>query len=97
MGMKLEDKANVNVSIRLPSLGFPNTVSWCDALKATDNGPYNELSSWGQILLSGLFIYGCAGSSLLHRFFSSCGEPGLLLIAVHKLLIAVVSPGEHRL
>ena len=57
MGTKLEDKANVNVSIRLPSLGFPNTVSWCDALKATDNGPYDELSSWGQISLSGLVIY----------------------------------------
>ena len=43
------------------------------------------------------FIYGCAGSSLLHRFFSSCGEPGLLFIAVHRLLIAVASLVEHRL
>ena len=25
-----------------------------------------------------LFVFGCAGSSLLHRLFSSCGEPGLL-------------------
>ena len=26
-----------------------------------------------------LFIFGCAGSSLLHWLFSSCGEQGLLL------------------
>ena len=57
MGVRLEDKANVNVSIRLTSLGFPNAVSWCDARKGTDNRHYNELSSWGQISLSGLFIY----------------------------------------
>ena len=25
-----------------------------------------------------LFIYGCAGSPLLHGLFSSCGEQGLL-------------------
>jgi len=57
MGVRLEDKANVSVSIRLPSLGFPNAVSWCEALKATGNKHYNELSSWGKISLSGLFIY----------------------------------------
>ena len=45
-----------------------------------------------------LFIYfGCAGSSLLLRLFSSCGG-GLLFIAVHGFLIAVVSlVAEHRL
>ena len=30
------------------------------------------------ILLINLFIFGCAGSSLLHGLFSSCGEQGLL-------------------
>ena len=32
------------------------------------------------------------------RAFSSCGEQGLLFVAVHRLLIAVVSlVAEHRL
>ena len=37
------------------------------------------------------FIFGGAGSSLLHRLFSSCSEWGLLSNAVHGLLIAVVN------
>ena len=33
-----------------------------------------------------------------HRLFSSCGEQGLLFVAVHGLLIAVASlVAEHRL
>ena len=46
-----------------------------------------------------LFILGCIGSSLLRaRAFSSCGERGLLFIAVHGLLIAVASlVAEHGL
>ena len=35
-----------------------------------------------------LFLLGCAGSSLLHRLFSSCSEWELLFIAVCRLLIA---------
>ena len=44
-------------------------------------------------------ISGCAGSSLLHRLFSSCGEQGLLSVAVgRRLLIGVASlVVEHRL
>ena len=40
-----------------------------------------------------IYIFGCVGSSLLHVgfFFSSCGERGLLFIAVHGLLIVVAS------
>ena len=38
-----------------------------------------------------LFIFGCAGSSLLHGLFSSCSEQGLIVIAVDKLLIVVAS------
>ena len=37
------------------------------------------------------FIFGCAGSSLLHRLFSSCSEWGLLFVEVCGLLIAVAS------
>ena len=45
-----------------------------------------------------LFIFGCVGSSLCVRAFSSCGKQGLLFIAVHGLLIAVASlVAEHRL
>ena len=44
-----------------------------------------------------LFIYGCVGSSLLHAG-SSCGEWGLLFIAVRGLLIAVAPlVAEHGL
>ena len=45
-----------------------------------------------------LFIFGCVGSSLLCVGFSSCGERGLLFIAVHRLLVAVASlVAEHGL
>ena len=37
------------------------------------------------------FFFGCAGSSLLRRLFSSCDERGLLFIAACGLLIAVAS------
>ena len=37
------------------------------------------------------FIFGCVGSSLLTRAFSSCGEQGLLFVAVRGLLTAVAS------
>ena len=43
-------------------------------------------------------MYVCVGSSLLCAgFFSSCGEQGLLFVAVHGLLTAVASlVAEHR-
>ena len=49
--------------------------------------------------LKNLFIFGCIGSSLLRRrAFSSCGEQGLLFIAVRGLLTAVSSlVAEHGL
>ena len=48
----------------------PRTEPRSSALQA-DSLPLSHLGS--------LFTYlGCAGSSLLHRFFSSCGEWGLL-------------------
>ena len=45
-----------------------------------------------------LFIFGCAGSSLLPGLFSSCGEWGLHFVAASGLLIAVASlVAKHRL
>ena len=45
-----------------------------------------------------LFIFGYAGSSLLHRLFSSCGKWGLLFVEVCGLLLAVASlVAEHGL
>ena len=38
-----------------------------------------------------LFIFGCAGSSSLCGLFSSCGEEGLSVVAMCKLLPAVTS------
>ena len=36
-------------------------------------------------------FFGCAGSLLLHRLFSSCGERGLLFVGVQGLLIVAAS------
>ena len=45
-----------------------------------------------------IFIFGCAGSSLLLEAFSGCGEQGLLLVLARGLLIAVAPlVVEHRL
>ena len=45
-----------------------------------------------------LFIFHCAGFLLLHELFSSCNEHGLLLIAMHRFLVAVASfVAKHRL
>ena len=45
-----------------------------------------------------LFIYGCAGSSLLYRLFSSCVNRGYFVLAVLRLLILMASlVAEHRL
>ena len=41
--------------------------------------------------------FGCAESSLLCRFFSSCGERGLLFIAVCRLLVVASLVAEHEL
>ena len=54
------------------------------------------------IYLFNKFIYylffGCVGSLLLRRALSSCGQRGLLFIALCGLLIAVASlVAEHRL
>ena len=45
-----------------------------------------------------VFIFGCAGSSLLHALLSTCGERGLSFAAARGLLIAVASlVAEHGL
>ena len=38
-----------------------------------------------------LFIFDCAGSSVLCRLFSSCSELGLLFVAMHVLIIVMAS------
>ena len=38
-----------------------------------------------------LFIYGCAGSWLLHGLFCSCSKQGLLFVEMRGLLIVVAS------
>ena len=43
------------------------------------------------------FFFGCAGSSLLHRLFSSCGERGYSLVGVQGFLIVVASLMEYKL
>ena len=42
-------------------------------------------------------IFGCARSSLLHRFFSSCGEQGLLSSCAGRLIVVASLVVEHRL
>ena len=62
-------------------------------------GSWGLKPSWGFFcLFIYLFIYGCVGFSLLGAGFSSCGERGLLFVAVCGLLIAVASlVAEHGL
>ena len=59
-----------------------------------------KLSDWGNLYEEsarmGIFICGCAGSSLTCGLFSSCAEQGLLLVAVCGLLIVVASLVAER-
>ena len=44
------------------------------------------------------FVWGCAGSLLLHGLFSTGASGGCAPVAVHRLLIVVASlVAEHRL
>ena len=43
-----------------------------------------------------LLFVGCTGSLLPQGLFSSCGEGGLLLVVVHRLLLALASRVEER-
>ena len=78
----------------------PETVLTCvNTLRDVVSGGFH---SFGQILfLKIYFIYLFLAALGLHcctRAFSSCGEWGLLFIAVHGLLIAVASlDAEHGL
>ena len=55
-------------------------------------------TQWGFFLNNNyLFIFGCAGFSLLHGLFSSCEEQGLLSShGAHGLLIEVASSVAER-
>ena len=68
--------------------------------KTMDKGSNYSISSRKLVIFPFLFfilfiylfiIFGCIGSSLLCTGVSSCGERGLLFIAVRGLLIAVPS------
>lgn len=54
-------------------------------------------SIWVFFFFNNLVIFGCAGSSLLTGLFSLCGERGLLLVVVFRLIITGVSPVGHGL
>ena len=54
-----------------------------------------RISTFGFIYV---FIFGCAGSSLLNGLFSSCDEWGLPFLAVRGLLVTVASlVAKHEL
>ena len=63
----------------------------CDLLKNTQPQPTFTFFLFTNLFFYLLFIFGYIGSSLLHAAFSSCGERGLLLVALRGLLIAVAS------
>ena len=50
------------------------------------------------LLILYLFIFGCAGSSLLHGLFSGCSDGGYSLAVACRLLTVVASlVAEHSL
>ena len=59
--------------------------SWQDAERT------QEVMHVMHLLFKICIYFGCAGSSLLRRLFSSCREWGYSLVAVHGLLTAVTS------
>ena len=68
-----------------------------------NNSPFNFLLSFSQVAFFNLnyfylFILAALGLRCCVRAFSSCGERGLLFVAVRRLLIVVASlVAEHRL
>ena len=60
-----------------------------------------ESANIGEILfcfvLLLFYLFGCAGSSLLHGLFSSCGEQELLSVTVHGLMVVASLVAKHRL
>ena len=60
-------------------------------------GDWLDVFFFSTLFIYLLFIFGCVGSSVRARAFSSCGKRGPLFIEVHGLLIVVASPVvEHR-
>ena len=73
----------------LPDPGIESVSLGCPALAG---GFLTTSATWGfKFLFILLFIFGCAGSSLLCRLFYSCGERGYPLAVVLGLLMAVAS------
>jgi len=71
------------------ALGVPSyaTAAWPTQMFSN---PHNALEL--KLLFKFFFfIFGCAGSSLLHGLFSSCSKGGSFLAAACRLLIVVAS------
>ena len=84
---------SLNKSSGQTSLGSEDLLSawdWGGGMDGLGSGPW-RLTGWIHSRSMWTFIFVSAGSSLLHGLFSSCGELGLLFIAVGELLIAVIS------
>ena len=78
---------------RAPVMQTSSDLSGRTKRKAEENGKFSKR---GKRLI--IYLFGCAGSSLLFAAFSSCDKWGLLLVVVHRLLILVASLiVEHRL
>ena len=89
---------NPNLQIHPTPLGNHNFVFYiCDSISALQKMFICTIF----LDTRGLFIYlflAVLGLRCCTRAFSSCGERGLLFVAVHGLLIAVASlVAEHRL
>ena len=70
---------------------------WVECLEKNKNKLSIDLGIFFNNFLS-FFIFGCAGSSLLHRLLSSCINQGLLSSCSAWLLVAVASlVAEHGL
>ena len=74
------ERTTAESSLAPPSAEKGNDLSFIQR----QNGVFTSISLYS-------FIFGCAGSSLLHRLFSSCSEWGLLFVEVCGLLIVVAS------
>ena len=74
----------------------PPTLMLCSLKFWKSSYPFKKIISF--FFYTYNLFFGCSGSSLLHRFFSSCGEWGLFFIVVHgPLTVVAFLKAEHRL
>ena len=107
LGLRLEP---AGTALRTSLQNFSRTGQRVRTLQRSFQSPFSAqgTQSWVFLIFSDdsfsqitLFIFGWAGSALLHRLFSRCGELGPLSSAVCGLLILVASlvvvPGSYLL